>query len=44
MTYRALKKEPHRRYLTEFRICLRVKRKEKYLYIGKCNNVRHSRK
>ena len=36
---------PHRRYLTEFwnfRYGLRVKRKENYLYIAKCNNIKYN--
>ena len=38
MSYIALNKAPHLRYLTEFEHGLRVKRKEKHLYIRKCNN------
>ena len=40
MRHSALHSAPHRRYLTEFwnfEYGLRVKRKENYLYIGKCN-------
>ena len=47
MRYRALNNAPHRRYLTEFwnfGYGLRVKRKENYLYIGKCNNITNNSK
>ena len=45
MRYSALNNAPHRRYLTEFwnfGYSLRVKRKENYLYIGKCNNINNA--
>ena len=38
----ALHNELHRRYLTE--IWIRVKRKEKYLYNRKCNNITNNSK
>ena len=47
MRYSALNNAPHRRYLTEFWNFgngLRAKRKENYLYIGKCNNVTNNSK
>ena len=47
MRYRALNNAPHRRYLTEFwnfGYGLRVKRKENYLYIRKCNNIKNNTK
>ena len=45
MRYRTLNNPPHRRYLTEFwnfGYGLRVKRKEKYLYIRKYNNIKNN--
>ena len=45
MRYRALNNAPHRRYLTEFwnfGYGLRVKRKEKYLHIWECNNIKNN--
>ena len=42
--YRALNNAPCRRYLREFLnfgYGLRVKRKEKYLYIWECNNIKN---
>ena len=47
MRYRALNNAPHRRYLTEFwnfGYGLLVKRKENYLYIRKCNNIKNNTK
>ena len=47
MRHRALNNAPHRRYLTEFwnfGYGLRVKRKENYLYIRKCNNIKSNTK
>ena len=47
MRYRTLNNAPHRRYLTEFwnsGYGLRAKRKEKYLYIRKCNNIKNNAK
>ena len=47
MRYRALNNAPHRRYLTEFWNFgngLRVKRKESYLYIRKCDNIKNNTK
>ena len=47
MRYSALNNPPHRRYLTEFWNFghgLRVKRKENYFYIGKCNNITNNSK
>ena len=43
MSYRALSYPPHRGYLAEF-VGLQVKRKEKYLYIWKCNNITNNTK
>ena len=47
MRYTALNNSPHRRYLTEF--CnfgygLRIKWKENYLHIEKCNNITNNSK
>ena len=45
--YRALNNAHHRTYLTEFwnfRYGLRVKQKENYLYIRKCNNIKNDAK
>ena len=47
MSYRALYNVPHRRYLTKFwnfGYDLRVKRKENYLNIRKCNNIKNNSK
>ena len=47
MRYRALNNAPHRRYLTEFwnfGYGFLVKRKENYLYIRKCNNIKNNTK
>ena len=44
MRYRALDNAPHRRYLAEFGYGLRVKRKKKYLYIRKYNNITNNYK
>ena len=47
MRYRAVNNAPHRRYLAEFWdfwYRFRVKRKENYLYIRKCNNTKNNYK
>ena len=47
MRYRALNDVPHSRYFTEFwnfKYGLRVKRKENYWYIPKCNNIKNNSK
>ena len=47
MSYKALYKALHRRYLTETWNCgygLPVTQKEKYLEIPKCNNIKNNSK
>ena len=47
MRHRAFNNAPHRRYLTEFwdfGYGLQVKRKENYLYIRKCNDIKNNTK
>ena len=47
MRHRAFNNAPHRRYLTEFwdfGYGLQVKRKENYLYIQKCNDIKNNTK
>ena len=47
MRYRGLNNTPHRKYLTKFwkfGYGLLVKRKENYLYIRRCNNIKNNTK